>query len=240
MSTRENYGIDAPTVVRNLALIGVPLAVIGLTIGHLAPKENLLWQLHPTIAGTGIGMTLGALWMLASSLWLKQIVRDRLLGERQWRGDEAVLDAGCGRGLVAIDAAKRVPRGHVTGIDLWQAVDLSGNTPEGIRANAQAAGVADRVTVDSGDIRALPYPDASFDVIGSMTVIHNIPDAEGRAQAIREIWRVTRPGGQILIFDIRHARTYARQLRALGASVQVKGPIFLWGPLGWRFSATKP
>ena len=75
----------------------------------------------------------------------------------------------------------------------------------------------------------------------SMTAIHNIPDAAGRRKAISEAWRVLRPGGQILLFDIRHAKLYLRQLRELGAiETTLKGPILLWGPLGWRFSATKP
>jgi ubiquinone/menaquinone biosynthesis C-methylase UbiE len=74
-----------------------------------------------------------------------------------------------------------------------------------------------------------------------MTAIHNIPDTAGRTAAIAECWRVTKPGGQILIFDIRHGRKYARQLRSLGATdVQMTGPILLWGPIGWRFSASKP
>ena len=178
--------------------------------------------------------------MIASSKWLKQRVARALLDSRNWRGDESVLDVGCGRGLVAIAAARRVPRGKVTGIDIWQEVDLDGNSPEAIRANAEAAGVAARLAVDTGDARALPYPDASFDVVASMTAIHNIPDAGGRRAAIAEAWRVTRPGGQILIFDIRHARKYAAQLRDLGAEVKLDGPILLWGPIGWRFSAIKP
>lgn len=72
-----------------------------------------------------------------------------------------------------------------------------------------------------------------------MTAIHNIPDRQGRTQAIAAIWRVTKPGGEILIFDIRHARSYAARLRGLGAQVRVTGPIILWGPIGWRFSASK-
>lgn len=43
------------------------------------------------------------------------------------------------------------------------------------------------------------------------------------------------------MFDIRHARTYLRQLRALGAvETKLVGPILLWGPIGWRFAVTKP
>jgi len=74
-----------------------------------------------------------------------------------------------------------------------------------------------------------------------MTAIHNIPDKPGRRDAISEAWRVLRPGGQVLIFDIRHTRTYLQQLKDLGAvDERLKGPILLWGPVGWSFVASKP
>jgi len=233
---REHYGIDAPTVVRTLGAGGIALIVVGLIAGRIPAVAPLM----PMLVGTGIGMTLGAAWMLVSSLWLKRIVMRHLLDTRRWQGDEQVLDIGSGRGLVAIGAARRVPRGMVHALDIWQQADLSGNTPAALLANGRAAGVAERLAVDTGDARRMPYPDATFDVVASMTAIHNIPDAAGRTTAIAEAWRVTRPGGQLLIFDIRHARTYAAQLRALGAEVRLTGPIVLWGPIGWRFSATKP
>jgi len=244
-NAREDYGIDAPTVVRNLALAGILLLIVSLGTAallqlHLIGPSTLTRILRGNGLVTAIICLVMAFWMVASSKWLKQRVCRALLDARAWRGDEAVLDVGCGRGLVAIAAARRVPRGRVTGVDIWQEVDLGGNSPEAIRANAEAAGVADRVSVDTGDARSLPYPDASFDVVASMTALHNIPGAEGRRAAIAEAWRVTRPGGQLLIFDIRHARGYAAQLRALGAEVKLTGPILLWGPIGWRFSAVKP
>ncbi|TPG14656.1 class I SAM-dependent methyltransferase [Sphingomonas koreensis] len=236
---REFYGIDAPTVVRNLALGG--LACLVLWAASLIPPAGFLRNLRPTFQGAGIGMIVGASWMLASSLWLKRIVRDRLLDSRQWQGDEHALDVGCGGGLVAVGIARRLGvHGRVHGLDLWQAVDLSGNTPQRALANAAAAGVTERVVIDTGDMRALVYPDGTFNVVASMTAIHNLADRQERAQAISEMWRVTKPGGELLVFDIRHARSYAAQLRELGASVTMTGPIVLWGPVGWRFSARRP
>lgn len=237
MAAQENYGIDAPTVVRNLAAIGALLLIVQVALDHW---NKLEWA-QPPLAFTGLAMVAVALWMLISSRWLKTWVLKALLDARHWRGDETVLDLGSGRGLVTVGAARRVPSGKVRAIDLWQDVDLSGNTPEALMANARAAGVADRVEVETGDVRCLPYPDASFDVVASMTVIHNIPDATGRATAVAEVWRVLKPGGQILIFDIRHARAYLAQLRALGATdVRLSWPILLWGVPGWRFAVTKP
>jgi len=232
----EHYGIDAPTVVRNLALGGTALVVIGMVL----PYWPATAAASPNLIAFGIPMLVAAAWMLASSLWLKKLVMRRLLDERAWSGGETVLDVGAGRGLVAIAAARRVPRGRIHAVDLWQGVDLSGNNPEGLHRNAVAAGVDARLQVDTGDARSLPYPDNMFDVVTSMTVIHNIPDPAGRQKAIAEIWRVTKPGGQILIFDIRHARSYLKQLRALGVQgVKLTGPILLWGPVGWRFSVIK-
>ena len=236
MAQREDYGIDAPTVVRNLALGGTAFLACSL-LPRSGPLPSVLHDLWPS----GLFMLGAAAWMLASSLWIKKIVMRSLLDERRWRGDETVLDIGCGRGLVAVAAALRVPRGMVHGIDLWAAKDLSGNNPDAIRANAAIAGVGDRLTIDSGDARELPYGDATFDVVTSMTVIHNIPGKTGRRAAVAEAWRVLRPGGQLLIFDIRHARAYFRQVRELGAvGARLHGPILLWGPVGWRFSAIKP
>jgi arsenite methyltransferase len=161
-----------------------------------------------------------------------------LLNQRQWRGDETV---GCGRGLAAIEASRRVLHGRVYAVDIWQASDLSRNSPEAIRRNATVAGVEDRLIIDTGDARKLPYPDASFDVVSSITAIHNIEDTDGRRKAVSEMWRVLRPGGQLLIFDIRHARSYLQQLRDLGArDTALAGPIMLWGPIGWRSCAMKP
>ena len=236
MAQREAYGIDAPAAVRLLGFFGVVCFACRFVPRRL-PGSAIAHAIWPA----SVSLLAACAWMLVSSLWLKKRVMRSLLNERRWRGDETVLDVGCGRGLVAIEVARRVPNGRVHGVDIWQAQDLSGNSPKSIAINAAIAGVRDRLSIDTGDARALPYPNSTFDVVTSMTAIHNIPNAEGRRSAISEIWRVLRPGGQILVFDIRHAKLYLGYLRELGAiQTSLAGPILLWGPLGWRISATKP
>ena len=83
-----------------------------------------------------------------------------------------------------------------------------------------------------GDITALPFPDASFDLVTSALAIHNIPDKDGRARAIAESFRVLRAGRQLVLVDIRHTDDYARWLTTLGAlkiHTRNLGPRYWYG-----------
>ena len=222
---RADYGLDAPKVVRNLLLAGaLGLAIWGtaeaglwsgvLRVGPIAgvelrfPAAGALWP--------GAGCTAMALRMLWSSKVGKVKEREQQLDRVPWTGSERVLDVGCGRGLLLVAAARRLTTGRATGIDIWQAEDLSGNRPEATLENARREGVADRVEVKTADMRKIPFPDTSFDVVVSSQAIHNIYDAEGRAQAIAEIARVLGPNGYALIRDIRHLDDYAAVFEARG------------------------
>ena len=144
-------------------------------------------------------------------------LRDRLLDSLGLRGDERVLDAGCGRGLLLVGAARRLTSGHAVGLDLWTK-DQSGNSPDAALANARAEGVGGRVTVTSGDVQRLPFRDATFDVVVSNLVLDNIHSEEGWTRAVREIARVLKPGGRVLIADLAHTEQYEAMLREEGWS----------------------
>lgn len=170
----------------------------------------------------------GALVQLAvylyASLHGKFVIWESLLDDAQLRGDERILDLGCGRGAVTIAAARRVPHGMVDGVDLWHSVDQSGNVEKATRANTVAAGVSDRVQLHTGDVGSLSFEDDTFDLVVSSLVIHNIHDVAHRESAIAEALRVLKPGGGVVIADIDHLREYADALRAGGAhDVRVEG-----------------
>lgn len=73
-----------------------------------------------------------------------------------WRGDELVLDVGCGRGLLLIGAAHRLNSGRAVGVDLWVPGAVSGNGPQAVAENATSEGVAGRVELTQGDARGCP------------------------------------------------------------------------------------
>jgi len=230
-SAVADYGLDAPLVVRRMFNRAAWLLGSGLLIWFInhseypGPSDRLL----AVLGGIGFVCLVQALYMIWSSKVAKPKLRDRLIDSLNLKGDEKVLDVGCGRGLLLIGIARRLKSGRATGIDVWRAEDLSGNSADATKANARAEGVADKVRIENGDARKLVYPDANYDVVVSSLAIHNIPDRDERAQAIREMWRVLKPGGKLMIFDILRTGEYAKVLRESGASdVQLSAMEFLW------------
>jgi ubiquinone/menaquinone biosynthesis C-methylase UbiE len=217
--SKPDYGIDAPGVVRNLFIAsGVAiLVIIGITSG-IVPKRLMIFDLLGTCIGTAIGCGSMGFYMLWSSKIGKIKEREKLLDLVKWRGDEQVLDIGCGRGLMLIGAAKRLSTGKAFGIDLWQQEDLLDNRPDATLENAKIEGVANLVEVKTADMRKIPFEDGTFDVIVSCAAIHNLYQAEDREQTMKEIARVLKAGGQVVLEDIRHGKEYQANLAKAGLS----------------------
>ncbi|MER5435346.1 methyltransferase domain-containing protein [Streptomyces sp. NPDC002588] len=214
------YGVDAPAFAAALGAVGTACC---LAAGRWRLVRNPLATAGAALlAHTGI--------YLHTTLHGKLRIWRRELDRAGLKGDEELLDLGCGRGAVLIEAARRLPTGHAVGVDLWSATDQNGNRPEVTLANAAAAGVADRVDVHTADMTALPFADDSFDVVTSALAIHNIPSPEGRHRAVDEAMRVLRPGGRLLVADFwPMARQYAAHigqgtLRGLGPGYWYGGP----------------
>ena len=155
---------------------------------------------------------LGGLWLFLNAGWFvyttragKFAVWSELLDRLELKGDERLLDIGCGRGAVLLMAARRLPRGRAVGIDVWSAKDQSGNAEQVTRRNAALEGVAERVELHTADMRQLPFDDGSFDVVVSSLAIHNVPGAGERARALSEAARVLKKCGKLAIVDVRYA-----------------------------------
>lgn len=125
-------------------------------------------------------------------LWRAQLAtaQEELLRYAALAPGESVLDVACGTGLITLKAAAAIgPRGRVTG------VDISGRMVDAARRHATERS-ASNATFVRMDAEGLELPDASFDVILCALGLMYMPEP---ARALREMRRVARPGGRIVI-----------------------------------------
>lgn len=239
---QPDYGLDAPKLVQRFAWRGGLLAGFAVVLYFVNRTTSAAAvPLASSLFSIGISFMVAAVIMFLSSRYAKLRIRDRILNSIPWRGDEQVLDVGCGRGLFLVGAAKRLKTGKAVGVDVWRSEDLSGNKAEAALNNAKAEGVAGRVKVESADARQLPFAAASFDVVLSSLAIHNIAGAEERGKAIREMSRVLKPGGYLAILDIFRSGEYAKMLLQLGFNeIQLSPMTFLWCVPTRTLTARKP
>jgi ubiquinone/menaquinone biosynthesis C-methylase UbiE len=130
---------------------------------------------------------------------------------------DSVLDVGSSSGYLARKLAARAgPAGRVTAVDPSEAAIA--------HAQRRAAG---EITFLVGVAQRLELPDSSFDVVTSTLALHHIP-ARQRDAAVREMYRVTRPGGRLMVADFEPSRRPlplhpgARRMRQAAATV---GPL---------------
>jgi ubiquinone/menaquinone biosynthesis C-methylase UbiE len=179
------------------------------------------------------------LLIAALTLGRERKLRERLLAPAELQLGEHVLDIGCGTGSLALVAKEQVgATGNVVGVD---------PSPEMIdRARSKAQKKNADVEFQVAWAQALPFPDASFDVVLSTVMLHHIPRA-GREDALREVKRVLNATGRLVAIDFgldpgghrgllghlhRHGGLSARNLVELvtraGYEVVSSGPLKRW------------
>jgi ubiquinone/menaquinone biosynthesis C-methylase UbiE len=123
----------------------------------------------------------------------------------QWAGagpDDTVLDVACGPGLLAC-AFARVAK-HATGLDMTPAM------LEQARKTQQEQG-HNNVSWQQGDVYSLPFPEAQFSIVSSRFAFHHLQDP---LSALKEMKRVCKPGGRIVVADMSPLPEKAAALNA--------------------------
>ena len=222
--SKPNYGYDRPDFARNLP-IGIGFIVF-VTILYL---ESILigWTaIVVLVFGWALGIIFlffGMIFLLSKNAKLKN--RDVLLDAIPWRGDEMVLDVGCGPGLLLVGAAKKLTTGKAVGVDVW-AGTVSSNSPTTTLRNAKLEGVEDRIEVKDGDVRNLTFKDGNFDVVMASAVLHHIRTVDERTKALQEMVRVLKQNGHIglILIDFRRLPWYIQTLKGAGLEPRVLRP----------------
>ncbi len=224
-SKKVNYGLDAPNVIRNLAVAAFVVTLLALIFpvikigSETIDIRGLVWS--------GVSMGLGAVWMILYSVYGKYHLRDKMLALVNWTGAEQVLDIGTGKGLLLIGAAKRLQSGKATGIDIWNAEDLTGNHIENALQNARLEGVANKIDILNENAIKMSFADETFDVILSNECLHNIYNKNERQQACKEIVRVLKPGGCAIISDHKLTAEYQKYFEEAGLQVKMINKYYI-------------
>ncbi|MCB1519149.1 MAG: class I SAM-dependent methyltransferase [Hyphomicrobiaceae bacterium] len=114
-----------------------------------------------------------------------------------------LLDVGCGDGVFSVRLAQA--GADVTGLDL---------DPRGLaaaRRRATEAGLT--IVLAEGDAQSLPFADGAFDIVVAVTVLCFVPAPE---RAVREMARVLRPGGRLVIGELGRCSIWAAKRRIAG------------------------
>lgn len=210
--SRPDFGLDGPPIVYGFIALGaIGAALLAVAVSGAGSAVVVGWGAWALLLGFGM-----AGLMSYSSKVGKIRVRDRLLDGLHLRGDEDVLDLGCGSGLMLLGAAERAPAGTATGVDLWRSRDQAGSSRAQCLANAHLLGVADRVGLVDGDMTDLPFGESSFDLVLACLSVHNLHPSSRREKAMLEAVRVLRPGGRLALVDIYGTKTYLSVLVAAG------------------------
>lgn len=190
------YGIDAPVFSIGYFTSGIVITILSF-IGLL-----------PHWTAGGLMCVFFGICMLFSSLFGKSITLDKILNTFIPKNVELnALDIGTGRGLVLSKIAHIKNVKKATGIDLWINTDQSNNNLRNTTKNMEYEGIINNVTIDTGDMRNLPYKDNSFNLITASFSIHNVGKNDIK-KVCQEIYRVAENGAVIIILDIKYISAY--------------------------------
>jgi SAM-dependent methyltransferase len=143
-------------------------------------------------------------------------------------GTEVVADIGCGNGLYLAELARRGHRGRLLGVDL--SAGMLAAARAAVSAHTVSANPVSAAGVVVGDAAALPLADGAAEVTLALHMLYHVPD---RAAAVRELRRITRDGGSVLV--VLNGPDHLHELRELtseAAAAVGQPPGAFWADTG--------
>lgn len=117
------------------------------------------------------------------------------------KGDEKVLDVGCGLGKATIGIAKLLDKGKVIGIDIWDKMDIINASLKRAYKNAEIEGVRDKVEFRTGNALSIPFQDGSFDIVVTASLLDSFWSDSNRLKFLSEVLRVLKSKGRFLSIE---------------------------------------
>jgi ubiquinone/menaquinone biosynthesis C-methylase UbiE len=199
-SEKPKYGLYA---IKIIAILFSIIEIIGLLLLSAGYAFNITYL---TIGGWII--TAFGIYMIVAhflSLYVFTGVgttRFGLIAElMELKGNEYALDVGTGTGRTAIQVVKRLTTGKLVGIDIWDTMELGGNSPERAYENAEIEGVKEKVEFKFGNVLEIPFDNDVFDIATCSSVLNNLPGEKNRIKALKEILRVLKPKGKLMLLE---------------------------------------
>ena len=225
--TRENipdYGNWVPkkliVLLWFLTALAVVLAAVGFTLGWNNILNAVLVVLIFIALFFAISMT-GLRWTFSySGGRLMGKIHDFLISKLPWDGNGKLLDVGCGSGALAINIAKKFPKGKITGIDYWGMGWDYGKKMCEENAKIEKAG---NITFQKGDACHLDFPDESFDAVVSNFVFHEVRVEPDKEKLMREALRVLKKGGSFAFHDLMEDRHMYKDMDAFVEELKKEG-----------------
>jgi ubiquinone/menaquinone biosynthesis C-methylase UbiE len=208
-SEKPKYGLYAIKIVAILFSVIEIIGLLLLSVGYFVFNNTYL-----TICG-GLIIVFGVYMVVAHFLSLYVFGGvdgarfDRIAKLLELEGNEQVLDVGSGTGRTAVQVAKRLTTGRLVGIDVWDTMELRGNSPERAYKNAEIEGVRDKVEFKFGNVLEMSFGDDVFGIVTCSSVLNNLPGEKNRIKALKEILRVLEAGGKCMLLEpLRNFRMF--------------------------------
>jgi len=207
---KADYGQEMSGIIIITSILAIVLLTIAFWQFYQYGNQKLCISILLTF--TGFIFFFFAIVGVWSSRSGKFILRNKVFGKLEFKGNETVLDLGCGKGLLLIEAAKKLTQGKAFGVDHWVGNLEYKYSAQMVLDNAKIEGVSDRIELVTADAQDLPFGDGSFDVVMTSLMMHHVPDTK---KALNEMVRVLKPGGTLVIADINSKR-YAPIIQSFG------------------------